>query len=141
MSAETILQRLDKVKRTGKDKWSACCPCHDSKSGASLSIQETDDGRILLHDHGGCGAAEILSAIGLEFSDLYPPRPVNGHYAPKVRRAWNAHDVLTGLALEVLVAYQFAKLMVNGDALSDADRERLLTCASRLQSGLGLING
>lgn len=138
MSVDNLLQQLEKVKRTGTGKWAACCPAHDDRA-PSLAIKETEDGRTLLHCFAGCGAAEILSAIGLEFSDLYPPSSASG--LPRVRRPWNAHDVLTGLALEILVACQLAKLMTKGDPLSDCYQERLLTCATRLQSGLGLING
>jgi len=52
MSATPVLDRLDKVKQTGPDRWIACCPAHDDKS-PSLAVRELDDGRILLHDFGG----------------------------------------------------------------------------------------
>lgn len=141
MSAfDLVVSRFPGAKKTGAFKAMAKCTVHEDRS-ASVAITERDDGVVMLHCFAGCGAAEILDAAGLTFSDLYPPKPVNGHYSKPVRRPWNAHDVLTGLALEVLIAYQFAKLMVSGTPLTDADRERLLQCASRLQNGLGLING
>jgi hypothetical protein len=138
MIAENVLQRLDKVKKTGAFKWQACCPSHDDK-GPSLAIRETDDGRVLLHCFAGCGAAEVLSAIGLEFADLYPK--ADSYHLPKVRKPWNAMDVLSGLAFEVLVALQYAKQLARGATLSEIDQQRLLTCVSRLQAGLGAING
>jgi DNA primase len=48
MTVENVLQRLDKVRKTGAFKWQACCPAHDN-SGPSLAIREMDDGRVLLH--------------------------------------------------------------------------------------------
>ena len=139
MSADNLLQRLEKVKKTGTDKWSARCPAHDDK-GPSLAIRELDDGRVLLHCFAGCGAAEVLDALGMEFSELYPPK-ITGDYLPKPRKPWNASDVLTALALEVLVAWNCAKQMATGEPLNEQDRERLLLSASRLQKGLEVIRG
>lgn len=139
MSADNLLQRLEKVKKTGTDKWSARCPAHDDK-GPSLAIRELDDGRVLLHCFAGCGAAEVLDALGMEFSELYPPK-ITGDHLPKPRKPWNASDVLTALALEVLVAWNCAKQMATGEPLNEQDRERLLLSASRLQKGLEVIRG
>lgn len=44
MEIGILLDRLDKVKKTGKGAWSACCPSHTDR-GPSLSIRETDGGR------------------------------------------------------------------------------------------------
>ena len=136
---ELILQNLENVREVGPYKWSAKCLCHDSKSGSSLRIRELDDGRILLHDFGGCSVGEILGALGLEFSDLYPKTA--DYHLPKVRKPWNAGDVLNALAFEVLVAVQYANAMAAGEVLGETARARLVACASRLQSGLGVVNG
>lgn len=68
---ENVLNRLDKVKSNGSDRWKACCPAHDDKS-PSLSITETSDGTVLLKCWVGCDALEITQAIGLELRDLFP---------------------------------------------------------------------
>ena len=138
MAIDSLLQRLDKVKRTGRDKWSACCPAHDDR-GPSLAVKELDDGRILLHCFAGCGAGEVLGAIGMDFADLFPT--VSTFHSPRVRKPWNAGDVLTGIAYEVLLAYAYASKMAQGVVLSTAEQDRLLTCASRLQRGLEACNG
>jgi capsule polysaccharide modification protein KpsS len=39
-----------------------------------LSIAESDDGRVLIHCFVGCAAADILAAVGISLSDLYPER-------------------------------------------------------------------
>lgn len=139
MTAENLLQRLNKVKSTGRGKWQACCPAHADK-GPSLAIREMDDGRVLLHCFANCGAAEVLDALGLDFSELFPPA-IQGNYLPKVRKPWTASDVLPALAFEVLVAWNFTNVMASGTPLDQESVDRLLLCASRLQKGLGVANG
>ncbi len=61
-----------KAKRFGK-KWKAQCPAH-ADTNPSLSIGEGHDGKALLHCHAGCEKAAIVSALGLEMSDLFANR-------------------------------------------------------------------
>ena len=49
-----------------------CCPCHRDKT-PSLQLTQ-DDGRILMHCHGGCRTDDILQAVGLTYKDLQPPK-------------------------------------------------------------------
>ena len=71
MSADTLLSRLNRTRRTGADRWIARCLAHDD-SGPSLAIRELDDGRVLIHCFAGCTAHETVSAAGLSLSDLFP---------------------------------------------------------------------
>lgn len=68
-AAAKILDRLDRVKKIAPERWIASCPIHNTK-GQALSIREVD-GRVLMHDFGGCGTDEILQALGLTVSDLF----------------------------------------------------------------------
>ena len=70
MDANLLLERLDKVKQTGSDRWVACCPAHDDKT-PSLQITQAND-RVLIHCFAGCGGNEVLESVGLDFSVLYP---------------------------------------------------------------------
>lgn len=79
-AAEKLVARLDGVRETGTGRWIARCPAHEDKR-PSLSIRELDDGRVLVHDFGGCEVGDVLAAVGLEFSDLYPERPQEHHAA------------------------------------------------------------
>ena len=72
MSAHDIISRLDFCKATGNGRWAARCPAHDDKS-PSLGIRDMGDGRTLINCLAGCGAEDVLSAIGLDMGDLYPP--------------------------------------------------------------------
>jgi putative DNA primase/helicase len=65
-----LADRNCEPKQNGKG-WSARCPAHDDRS-PSLSIDEGDDGRALLHCHAGCKVDAICSAVGLRVLDLMP---------------------------------------------------------------------
>ena len=131
MSIETLLSRLDGVKETGHGKYVARCPAHDDRS-PSLAIKECSDGRILLHDFAGCETEDILSAVGLEFGDLYPERP-ESDYQPRRRQRFDARQVLAALNHEILVVCVIAERLL---AVSRGeDQERLLLATARLTNG------
>jgi len=138
MSLASLISQLEGVKRTGQGQYIAQCPAHADRK-ASLAIRELDDGRILLHDFAGCATADVLAAVNLSFSDLYPDRGLGAHCQP-VRRPFNARDVLRCLAFEVLVVVQLANLLLRGDALTESDQARLLLAARRFQSAEGIVN-
>lgn len=73
MNEDKILPMLDKVKQVGTGRYKACCPAH-ADSDPSLSLYFHDDGRILMHCFGGCSAQDVVNAIGLSLSDLFPER-------------------------------------------------------------------
>jgi hypothetical protein len=73
MIAEALLSRLDGVRKSGAGRWVARCPAHEDRS-PSLSIGEGTDGRLLMRCFAGCEVAEVVGAIGLDLSDLFPPR-------------------------------------------------------------------
>ncbi len=75
-TAETIVRTLG-GNRSGAH-WMARCPAHDDKS-PSLSVRDTDDGRVLVYCHAGCRQSEVIAALrdrGL--------CPSNGHQGPDV---------------------------------------------------------
>ena len=61
---DNLLSHLDKVKQTGPGRCVAQCPAHVDKS-PSLTIRETDDGRVLIHCFAGCSVHEIVHTIRL----------------------------------------------------------------------------
>ena len=129
-SVDALLSRLDKVKVTGPNRWIACCPAHADKA-PSLAIRETDEGRILLHDFGGCATHDVLTAVGLEFSDLFPERLPNPNYPPE-RRPWPASDVLRCVAYECLLVVAAVNDIHRRGWLSETDEYRLYLAAARI---------
>lgn len=137
MSAlDTLLSRLQKVHRTGNDRWKACCPAHDDKS-PSLAIRDAD-GRLLLHCFGGCSTEAVLSAVGLTFSDLMPDQ-VLGNFKPE-RKPFYPGDVLKIAAFEAGIVYLCAADILNDKPLTESGRERLLVAASRLNHACEVAN-
>jgi hypothetical protein len=131
MGADTLLARLDGVRKTGADRWLARCPAHDDRK-ASLAIRELPDGRVLVKCFAECETEGVLSAVGLDFSALYPPRPLGNCLQP-VRRPFPAADVLQAVSFEALFVMLCARAINQGETLNDTDRARLLVAASRLQ--------
>jgi len=68
---DLITSKLEKLRPHGHGRWMACCPAHEDKS-PSLAITELRDGRILIKCFAGCEILDVLSAIGLTMSDLFP---------------------------------------------------------------------
>lgn len=141
MGADRLLSRLDGVRQTGPGRWIAKCPAHADKR-ASLSIRELEDGRILVHDFAQCSAHEVLSAAGLDMTDLFPEREIQ-HGRPE-RRPFPASDILRCLGFEGLVVAAAGAAMLAGEPVSGVDRERLMLAVSRIRGGLdagGLAHG
>ena len=133
MSADIILQHLDKVKRTRPGSWLGCCPAHTDKT-ASLSVRELDDGRVLIHCFAGCSVHEIVSAVGLDLSALFPPREFA--HTKGERRPFPATDILRAIAGESIIVYLAAQAIYKGEQLTDTDMQRLLVAVSRVQAAL-----
>ncbi|MBC7075994.1 MAG: hypothetical protein H5T98_07990 [Syntrophomonadaceae bacterium] len=75
---QNVLSRLKGVKKDGRG-WKALCPAHDDRN-PSLKIDEVEGGKVLLKCFAGCTTEDIVRAIGLKMSDLYPEpkqRPAN----------------------------------------------------------------
>jgi len=66
----------------------AHCPAHEDKN-RSLSITEGDDGRVLLYCHAGCSTEDIVRALGLTMSDLFPS---NGKKKHEIGRRQHLYD-------------------------------------------------
>src|SRR5680860_847198 len=72
---DSILGKLNKVRRAG-DGWTACCPAHED-SNPSLSISHKED-RILLYCQAGCDIESVVESLDLEMSDLFDEPSNNG---------------------------------------------------------------
>lgn len=131
MSADSLLSRLENVKRTGAGRWIARCPAHADRR-ASLSIRELDDGRVLVHDFAGCSVNEVLAAIGLDMEELFPEREIS--HGKRERRPFNATDVLRCVGFEALVVAVSATTIASGKPLTEPELDRLKIAAARLQA-------
>jgi DNA primase len=130
VSAATLLDRLDRVKATGPNRWLARCPSHEDHA-PSLSIRELDDGRVLVHDFGGCEIGDVLAAVGLGLSDLFPQRLPQHVYAAAHSHI-PARDLLDIVSEETSVIAIVAADIITKKTVSDLDWRRLAQAAARL---------
>lgn len=123
---DLILSRLDGVRQTGPGKWLARCPAHEDRS-PSLSIRETDDCRVLIHDFAGCSVDSICAAIGLEVADLFP-RTHGRDFDPTAPRPkpprFQVGELLPLVVTEATILALAWRTLADGGLLSEADRER-----------------
>jgi len=128
---ENTLSRLDKPRQRQPGQWSARCPAHPDKS-PSLSVRETPDGAVLLHCFGGCETAEIVASLGLELSDLFPPRDKRTGTPKKIANLLTAGQALELLATETLFVAVAIGNFFHGMTLTQVDIDRLTTAAGRI---------
>jgi hypothetical protein len=139
---DKVLHRLEKAKSTAPGKWVAKCPAHDDRR-PSLSIREADDHRVLLKCWTGCGAAEIVNALGLSLSDLFPHdrRNLSDHGTGPMRRVWEYRDALTGAAHEMTVALLILAAVARGEQVDAEALERLAQAEERISDAARLAGG
>src|SRR5215510_1210346 len=83
----TIILKLAAIKRG--NSWQARCPAHDDKT-PSLSIRQSDEGNICLRCFAGCSTQSIVTALGLEMSDLFAVKKTRPIY--EIESAYDYRD-------------------------------------------------
>lgn len=132
MSADVLLSRLDKVRAAGAGRWMTACPAHADKT-PSLSIRELEDGRILIKCFAGCGASDVMQAVGLSLADLFPNK-LEGDFAPiKNAHAHAAVIAMKSIDRDALLIAIAAEQLAKGEPLSSDDHQLLLAAANRVR--------
>jgi hypothetical protein len=140
VQVEDLLGRLKKVKKTGQDKWIACCPSHEDGS-PSLTIKDAD-GKILIHCFAGCPVDDVLGAVGMELKDLFPPDMNSKSWRSEEKPVrigtlrFTAIDALRCLAGEGSVVLLLACDLAEGKVLSPTEIDRLTTSCGRINAAL-----
>ena len=135
MSAlESLLERLDGLRKgSSTGQWIARCPAHDDRS-PSLSIREADDGKILVNCFAGCGAIDVLDALGLPWAALFPSKatsPDQRYFRPSSTRI-PARDLLEVISTETSVVAMVAADMLANHTIGETDWQRLAKAAARI---------
>ena len=136
MTVDAVLSQCDLVRETGPGKFIARCPAHDDRS-PSLAIRECDDGRVLLHCFAGCEVESVLTAVGLDFGDLYPDKPDAGHSHKPVRQRFDARQVLATLDHESLVVSIIGADFLEQKEIDDETWSRLGIAVHRINAARG----
>jgi len=134
--AEILLSRLANVRRTAGG-WRADCP-NGHRSKGTLAITEETDGRLLLHCHAGCTVFEVLAAVDLSPSTLFPNRLAES-VTPEMRAAARSRFRLVAvgaavgvLAREAAVVELAACQIAGGESLTAEDIRRLHIATDRI---------
>jgi Domain of unknown function (DUF927) len=100
MTLEQVCSLLDNVRSNGSG-YGARCPAHADQNN-SLSVSESDDGKILVQCFTGCSFDAIVEAMGLQKSDFFPERNGASGLTVATLAAFKKLplDFLTGLGLE-----------------------------------------
>jgi len=134
VSVDTLLERLHNVKAIKPMHWIAGCPICRSKNGRPIAVTEKDGGIILMKPFCGCETGDVLRALGLKMSDLFPAR--EGHFLPPVRRAFDPLQILEALAHEFMVAELIACDVDRSGQYDGEQRERMRLVSQRVTAGV-----
>jgi len=130
------------VVSRGPGSWIASCPTAAHKHGdrsRGLSIREEADGRLLVHCFAGCDVASIVGAVGLQLSDLFPPRshPENRYAGTQPARRWaDPWALLAAIKHAATVVRLAAGDIAAGVAITPADAEYIERVAAELEEKL-----
>jgi hypothetical protein len=138
MSAEALLSRHDGVRKTGPGRWLMRCSVHEDRS-PSVSVRELPDGRVLVHCFAGCSVEDILAAVGLDWSALFPVDWAGREFkkAPGIP----ARDVLEALEQESLIVAVIGYDMIRKREIGEKDFERLRLACQRIGAARSAANG
>lgn len=95
------LTKLTGLKKTGTNRWVACCPAHDDKT-ASLSI-DLKDGKYLYYCHAGCDKKSVTQS--LLASGALQDKPVQKKRGKKIVAEYSYTDE-DGVLLYQCVRYE-----------------------------------
>jgi hypothetical protein len=132
-ATQKLLSRLQNVSREHqKGKltcWSARCPAHEDRA-PSLSVAD-DNGTVLIHCYAGCSPADIVAAVGMNLSDLFPRKLLTGK--PGRHLPWLGATAFKAIVFDALVVANIASTMRQNREISEQDYEFLWAAIERLQ--------
>lgn len=127
MSAESnFIAAVERVtgrpaKRTGPNTFVAPCPAHDDNR-PSLSIRVAGD-HVLIHCWAGCGAAEIVAALGLELRDLFEHRRTDTYIDARCPQLPPARELITLFEHDLSVIDIAGSMLQAGQRLTATDMD------------------
>lgn len=131
-----ITSRLERVSTPRISKAGttvrARCPACGGDNHSKLVITENPDGWILVHCFAGCGVSEVVAAVGLEVSDLFPPQLKSSKGTSK-RPAHDPHTLIRMAGQAVCEAHTlllyFAEVMPDAPGMQAYLDARITTLA------------
>jgi hypothetical protein len=102
---ETALRDRGCHRLNGRGNWT--CPAHEDRT-PSLSVDTGNDGRVLLKCHAGCRVSDIVSGLGLTFTDLYD-KPGTARLRPRTNRNQGKGDAMSTRSGDGLTLARYAE--------------------------------
>lgn len=137
---ERLLSGLQKVERLSpgnhQARYRACCPAHDDKK-PSLSITLANSDAILIKCWSGCSTEDVVGALGMEMTDLFPD--TNKYHAAPVKRPFSADQAAKVIASDAITVAVAAAKLRQKEPLNQADIDEMIDIhlrASTIGSGL-----
>lgn len=128
---DKVLAQIPDARQMQSGQYAARCPAHGGKK-QNLTIRETPEGAVLIHCFAGCNVVDVVAAMALDMSDLFPPREPSGREPKRTSRLLTAGQALELIDREAnLIAVAGANLG-NGVTLNEIDLTRVLTAAGRI---------
>jgi len=84
------IQRVTGPARKSGREWALRCPTHEDRN-PSLNVSEGRDGTALVLCRAGCATEDILEAVGLTYTDLFPDQRPPAVVVPPRRRLDTAY--------------------------------------------------
>lgn len=146
VNIDDILSKLEKVKRYNDNSWVACCPAHDDKT-PSLAIKIGDENRILMKCWASCGIDEIVTAMGMNLSDLMGDAPSvyedwPGHQSDHRRRnRMSPSVVLKAMASNMLLAGIIVCDVAKAGIATEEQKNKLLGLSGAFQEAADYVAG
>lgn len=128
MKADLIIERLEHVRATGKNRWIARCPAHKDSS-PSLVITQPDNDRVLIYCHAGCSTGDILDSVGLDWGALMPDKGMT-YSATRITR--KDEPIVDEMLIEISQA-----MFLRGERLSEMDKQLVLNARLRVLKNRG----
>ncbi len=131
----SALEQRGKVRYYGSDQLRTTCPCCGGRSTSALSAKRGANGGVLIKCFKSeCDIELIARALGLEMTDLFPPR-LDGYATARPRRIGllpivQALDLIASEAWLIAVA---GENLAAGHSLAEADLIRLRAASARIQ--------
>ena len=135
---DQVLSRLDNPRPNGRDRWRSICPSCGGSNASALSVGIGHDDAVLLKCFKGCDVSQVIGAVGLEVTDLFPHAVGPGGGCPQLRRRamLSARQAIDLIEFECLLVWTAAFNLANGHALTREDLERLAVAGRRIQAAI-----
>ncbi len=91
-----------------------------------MSVTETDHGQLLIYCFAGCGAADVVEAVGLTMSDLFPPDEYINSVRGSSRKRVNYRAIVENARHAAILVHVVAAKLLNEGELALSDDERVI---------------